>query len=557
MTTASFPRLLKLLATLAVAAAALGSTAQAKEHPIPRLVKRDGRYALFVDEAPYFILGAQVNNSSGWPAVLPKIWPAMEFMHANTVEIPVYWEQLEPKPGQFDFSAVDALLAGARAHQLRLVLLWFGTWKNGNPHYLPEWMKLDTEHYPRVIDERGRPTDSPSPFATTTLAEDTKAFAAFMAHLKTADPQRMVIMVQVENEPGTGGNMRDHSPQAEKLFVGPVPSEILQAMHVQPGGSPPNWRDAFGRDAEVCFHNWAVAKYIGHVAAAGKAAYPLPIYVNAAPGTDRGAALRDTNKPNGLARYEEGGPSGNNLPIWRTAAPALDMICPDNYARDATGYIKDLDTYHRDDNALYIPETGGSPRFFFFALGHQAIGFSPFGMDFTKTRDLPDTARPKDELLTPWAKTGTKEFIAPFAATYRLINPMSREIARLNFEGKLQATAEQQGQLTQDLPFGKWSAVVSYGVWARYARPVGNPEPMGSALVAQLSDHQFLVAGFYSRVDFRPADPEKHRQFLRVEEGTYEDGVFKFIRLLNGDQTDGGLDFSSDPLVLRVSVATY
>jgi hypothetical protein len=80
---------------------------------------------------------------------------------------------------------------------------------------------------------------------------------------------------------------------------------------------------------------------------------------------------------------------------------------------------------------------------------------------------------------------------------------------------------------------------------------------MGSALVAQLSDHQFLVAGFYSRVDFRPADPEKHRQFLRVEEGTYENGAFKFVRLLNGDQTDGGLDFSSDPLVLRVSVATY
>jgi hypothetical protein len=37
----------------------------------------------------------------------------------------------------------------------------------------------------------------------------------------------------------------------------------------------------------------------------------------------------------------------------------------------------------------------------------------------------------------------------------------------------------------------------------------------------------------------------------------YENGVFKFLRVLNGDQTDGGLDFSSEPLVLRVSVATY
>jgi beta-galactosidase GanA len=75
------------------------------------------RYALFVDDAPYFMLGAQVNNSSGWPAMLPKVWPAMEFLHANTVEIPVYWEQFEPRQGQFDYSVVDTLLTQARAHR--------------------------------------------------------------------------------------------------------------------------------------------------------------------------------------------------------------------------------------------------------------------------------------------------------------------------------------------------------------------------------------------------------------------------------------------------------
>ena len=233
------------------------------------------------------------------------------------------------------------------------------------------------------------------------------------------------------------------------------------------------------------------------------------------------------------------------------------MISPDDYARDATGYVRTLDIYHRGDNALYVPETGGSPRFFFFALGRQTIGFSPFGMDFTKTRTIPDAARPKDELLVPWALTGTKEFIAPFEPTYGLIAPMAREVARLNFEGKLQAVAEEQGKITQALPFGAWDATVSYGVWERNGRPAGNPQPMGGAMVAQLADNQFLVAGFYCRVDFRPTAPDKRRQFLRVEEGTYENGAFKFLRVLNGDQTDGGLDFSSDPLVLRVSVATY
>src|ERR1022692_4233863 len=115
--------------------------AQVKERPIPRVVRKDGRFALLVDDAPYLVLGAQSHNSSAWPATLPKVWPAMEYLHVNTLEIPVYWEQCEPKPGEFDYTVIDALLAGARQHKLRLVLLWFGTWKNGSQHYMPEWMK--------------------------------------------------------------------------------------------------------------------------------------------------------------------------------------------------------------------------------------------------------------------------------------------------------------------------------------------------------------------------------------------------------------------------------
>jgi hypothetical protein len=60
--------------------------------------------------APYLMLGAQSNNSSNWPATLPQVWPAIEYLHANTLETPIYWEQFEPKPGQFDYSEVDLLL---------------------------------------------------------------------------------------------------------------------------------------------------------------------------------------------------------------------------------------------------------------------------------------------------------------------------------------------------------------------------------------------------------------------------------------------------------------
>jgi hypothetical protein len=495
-------------------------------------VKKDGRYALMVDGAPYLMLGAQTHNSSAWPAMLPKVWTAMEYLHVNTVETPVYWEQFEPKPGQFDHTVIDALLAGARQHKVRLVLLWFGTWKNGSQHYMPEWMKLAPDRYQHVIDKNGKAADSPSPFAPASLAADKKAFTAFLAYLKAADPERTVIMVQVENEPGTWGHVRDYSPAAQKLFEAPVPADVLAAMQVKPASPTATWQEAFGPEAEVNFHAWAVATYVGQVAAAGKAVYALPLYAN--------AALRDPIKPGAPGSYEAGGPTDNVIPIWKVAAPALDVLAPDIYMNDQAQYLKVLELYHRDDNALFVPETGGpaaNARFFFSALGLQAIGYSPFGMDYTNPRNTPES-------------------LAPWALNYKLIAPMQREIARLNFEGKLQAAAEKKGEASETLAFGAWNAMVSWGN-ARGSRTEGNAEPVGRILVAQLKDNQFLVAGFHTRVDFRPAEAGKYRQFLRVEEGVYENGVFKFLRIWNGDETDWGLNFGAEPLVLRVSLATY
>src|SRR5271163_914358 len=95
----------------------------------PRLVEKDGRYALMVEGRPYLILGGQIHNSSGWPSELPQVWESMAALHANTLEAPVYWEQLEAQLGHFDFTNVDQIIDGARAHNLHVILLWFGTWK--------------------------------------------------------------------------------------------------------------------------------------------------------------------------------------------------------------------------------------------------------------------------------------------------------------------------------------------------------------------------------------------------------------------------------------------
>ncbi len=535
---------------------------QETAHPIPRIVQQNGRYALMVDGAPFLMLGAKANNSSDWPATLPKVWSAIEYLHANTLEIPIYWEQIEPKQGQFNYSQIDSVLAQARAHRVHLVLLWFGTWKNGSQHYMPEWMKLDPERYSHVVNKNGERVDSPSPFARASLEADIRAFTAFMRHLKATDPERTVLMVQVENETGTWGTLRDYSAEANKLFTAAVPDDVLNAMNTTTTHGA-GWAEVFGPDADVFFHAWAVARYVGQVAAAGKAVYPIPLYVN--------AALRDPFK-GAAGSYESGGPTDNVIPIWRAEAPAIDILAPDIYMLDTPTYLKVLELYHRLDNALFIPETAGTShaaRFIFSALGLQAIGYAPFGLDFTPTNH--------PERIVPDAPNA---FLDPTAQNYKLLGPMMRDVARLNYEGKLQAVAEIEEQPTQTLHLGTWDAVVSYG-GNRGGSPKGNSEPIGRALVAQLNANQFLVAGYYCGVDFRPAGTEEqrksqpivlgtgqtpsalidgkwqHRQFLRVEEGTYERGVFVSNRILNGDQTDWGLRFDAEPEVLRVSVATY
>ena len=538
-----------------------------QERPIPRIAQKDGRYALFVDDAPYLILGTEDLSMGQW-TTSPDVWPNIEHLNANTVEVSIYWEQLEAQPGQYDYTMVDRLVNEARQHHVHLVLLWFGMYYNGHPHYIPDWMKLDPIRYPHALNRNGQPVDSLSTFAAATLDADKSAFSALMQHLKETDPQRTVIMVQVENETGTWETVRDFSPAAQKLFEAPVPTDILKAMPVLTTSASPNWQQAFGSNADEYFNAWAVASYVGKVAAAGKAVYPLPM--------DANCALRDPLRPGppgieaaASGRYESGGPTENVIPIWKAAAPAIDILGPDVYRGDPASYVKDLELYHRDDNPLYVAETGGTTnaRFFFTALNLQTLGFAPFA-----AADIPQAE------AEPWAMN------------YRLIGPIQREIARLNFEGKLKAVAEPphidffQGgdipNLTQTLSFDSWDAVVTYGV-SRGSVTGSNPTPEGRALVAQLGDNEFLVAGYFCRVDFWPAGNEQqrktqhiehgtelvpsslidgkwlHREYVHVEKGTEDNGTYKFLRILNGSDLNSGINFGEKPMVLRVTLTTY
>jgi hypothetical protein len=541
MRAASMLRFSAFTCLLAFTFAVLTALPPVKAVEAPQLVLKDGRYALLVEGRPYLILGGQIHNSSAWPSELPQVWESMAALHANTVEAPVYWEQFEAQEGRFDYSNVDQLVEGARAHNLHVVILWFGTWKNGNMHYVPAWVKADAKRFPHTIRPDGEPIDVLSPNSRNTLEADKAAFVALMRHLKQIDgEQHTILLIQVENESGNIGSVRDNSAESNREFAGPVPADLLAATHKKAGA----WSQVFGSDADEIFQAYHQAKYLNEIAAAGKQEFAIPYYINAwidYPAEE--PPQRQLDSP-GIG-YPSGGAVQKLVGLWRALAPAIDMIGPDLYADDSPFYRETMAAYHRPDNPLWIPETGRDDsfaKFFFYALGDGALGFSPFGVD-----------------QSGWNILGDQPFKA-HGYNFALIAPMDREIAQLEFEGKLKTAVEEPGAATQELDFGAWQATVSFG----FPQPDGRRAPgtkdaHGVALVAQLGPDEFLVTGIDASVSFHLAGklPWIHSQIVTAQQGAYENGVWKPLRLWNGDETDRGLCFYQKPEVVRVTMGRF
>ena len=518
----------------------------AQTAPLPRVVESGGRHALMVDNQPFLILGGQTNNSSNYPAVLPQVWPVVDALHANTVETPVAWEQIEPAEGRFDFSWLDTLLPQARQHNVRLVLLWFGAFKNTSPSYAPEWVKADSKRFPRMITKDGKTHYVLTPLARSTLEADSRAFAALMRHIREIDPQHTVIMVQVENETGSYGSPRDFSPEANRLFAGPIPAEFARKT-----GKSGSWSQAFGWKADEVFNAWVTGRYVDQVAAAGQAELDLPMYAN--------AALSNPFDEKQAITSASGGPNWNVIDIWKAAAPHLSLVAPDIYDRDYAVNERQLDNYARPDNALFVPENGNArefSRFLWLALGKGAIGWTPFGMDATGYSNFPLGAKQLDA-----------DTLAAFASKYAVLAPVARDWAKLSFEHPTIGFAKPKDGADQSATLGRWKVTAMYGMWEFGERDwtwidmPPNPKkdlPVGGAAVIQLGPDEILLAGSDVRIRFGLEKPAvgDNVQFLDVEEGTFENGRWVMKRRWNGDQTDYGLNLTQ-PVLLKVRMGTY
>ena len=530
-----------LAALIALAPVALNAQPAA----LPHLVQKDGRHAFIVDGKPFLILGGQANNSSNYPAVLPKVWPTIKALHANTLEIPVAWEQIEPVEGKFDFSWVDTLIPQARANGVRLDLLWFGTWKNTSGSYQPEWVKTDLKRFPHMMTKDGKVHYVPTPLNRNTLEADKRAFVALMHHISEVDPEHTVILVQVENEVGSYNNPRDFSPEANRLFAGTIPAELAHKV-----GKNGTWTQVFERKADSAFNAWYTARYIDEIAAAGQAELDLPMYVNVV-----------TSSPFDPKAGEGGGSSGGAdwpvLDVWKAAAPHIAMAAPDLYDRDYREVNAKLDKMARPDNPLFVPENGNDlpfARFFWLALGKGAIGWAPFGMDPTYSN-------------FPLGGRNTPENLEAFASKFALMAPIESDWARLAFEHPTVGFAKGDDASDQSRSLGQWKITAQYGLWSfgdpswTWMKIPPNPkkeQPVGGAALIQLGPNEFLVAGSDVRMSFALADPQpgETSQFLDVEEGTFENGRWVMARRWNGDQTDYGLNLGQ-PTLLKVRLGTH
>jgi beta-galactosidase GanA len=533
-----------LLASALIAALFAGLVfTDANAASLPRIESHNGRHALIVDDKPFLILGAQANNSSNYPAILDTVFPVLDALDANTLEMPVAWEQVEPTEGRFDFAFVDTLLEQARAHHNRLILLWFGTWKNTSPSYTPEWVKTDTTRFPRMHTREGAAHSVLSPHSRATLEADKRAFVALMTHLKAADPGHTVIMVQVENESGTYDQPRDFGAAPQKLFDGPVPAALRRKG---------TWREAFGEQADRAFNAWYTARYIDEIAAAGKAVLDLPMYCN--------AALSDPFADPKAWGGASGGPDWPMIDVWKAAAPHIDLLAPDIYTRDAKAALAYLDRYARADNALLVPEIGNAAeyaRFFWPAIGRGAIGFSPFGMDRSGYSNYPLGARALDDGV-----------LDAFAAKYRLFAPIAGDWAQIASAHPTWGFAKADDGADQSQVIGRWKVTAQFGLpqfgerewtWLKWDPPEWAKQPVGGGVVAQLGPDEFLIAGDHARVRLTLASPAKGDkvQILSAEEGTFENGQWVTRRRWNGDQTDYGFNFAEQPVLLKVRLGTY
>lgn len=486
----------------------------------PQLRSINQTVQLFVDDRPMLLLAGELRNSSATSlSELETALCRLKALHLNCAVAPVYWELLEPQEGVFDFTLVKGIVDIARRLELKIVFLWFGTWKNGKSCYVPEWIKTNLERFPRTQIPLGVNSSILSTFGDAIGACDAEAFANLMKFMSDYDRERKtVVMTQIENEVGILGGPRDFSVLAEEAFLDSVPQTLVDYLQTNEQSLLPvlknawsgsgrltegTWSDFFGDDADEIFMAWHIAEHIEKVAIAGKKQYDIPMYVN--------AWLKQDHCPR-PGQYPSGGPISDMLDIYRAAAPHIDFIAPDIYT---PRFKETCQAYTQKNNPLFIPETyfadnrSAASAFYAFAQ-HDAIGISPFAID--------DLAADH-----------------PIRESYELLEVLSDLVL------KCQASNSCAGFYQQSETDHSISIIGDIKIHVKSKYPLSDTKIPGGGMVLALDDDEFLVVGRNYTVEFSTVESDRANiELLRVDEQRIQNRKLVMAKRLNGDETAHG-----------------
>jgi hypothetical protein len=527
-----------------------------------KLVKR----VFMVDGKPFYPIGGQSRNSSGYnDKESETAFKAIKLLHGNTLQIPVYWDQIEPEEGKFDFTAVDALLASARQNGVKLIILWFATWKNGNMDYAPAWVKTDKQRFRRVISSAGKDIWVLSSHCQANLKADQKAFVTLCKHLKAKDSaEKTVIALQIENELGILGSDRDYGPEAQATFDSAVPLKLLAAMKTAGKGrvydiwekagrkESGTWPQVFNWEAGELMTAWSGANYVNSIAESGKTAYDIPMYINVwVMEQGQGAIAGET--------YPSGGSVTKVLDIYKWFTPHIDLVGPDNYQDDSRSFESICASYSRDDNPFFMPETVGDQNMFRAIADYDSIAFVFFGVEHI----VGEGGAVRTEYQTVVDNVRCTAAVTPLLLKHQ-------------GTGNIHSVIQEDLSIGQSLDLNGYSGIVQFGKgrtsragkdwrhsigWATL-REQTNPN-RGRGLVIQASRNEFYLVGTNYRLFLRPEPTLDKVQgrllaaddgyLVSVDEGHFErNNEFVADRRRNGDEINSGVWVEPDNGVVRV-----
>lgn len=456
----------------------------------------------------YPILGGELSNSAATCIEdIDEVMPRMQQFGLNTVLVPAYWEFIEPQEGKYDFTLIDHTIQQARNHDLKVVFLWFGAWKNSMSCYTPLWFKQDTKRFPRARTANGKPLEIASAFSDNVLKADLQAFTALMQHICEVDTDGTVIMMQIENEIGMLEDARDHSPTANAIYKKGVPSELVNYLkknkkqlhpwlqaHLQTPTADASWTTVFGDDiyTDEIFMAYYYACYVEHLAKAARKILPdMPLYVNAAMNS-RG------RKP---GEYPSAGPLAHLIDLWHCGAPTIDLLAPDIYD---TGFKDWAAQYALPNNQLFIPESrcceNSGVRALYVFGEHHALGFSPFAIDQASPAETASVTK-------AYALMRQLQNLPEPAQTWGILfDQEDRE--RIINDGNLVLTCRHNFTLP-------WDPRATDGTtW-----------PEGSAIIMRLAKNEYIIAGSGIVINFATqTEKQQEEQKILGEDGFADNG---------------------------------